>query len=273
MGVNDTGYEVKAKPNYWGYKYNGQITFQQCPLGYCCTGSENNPCTTYNTCLGKRNGTLCGTCEQGYSLSAMSNQCLPNIDCNASWLWPIGLIAAMGYMLWYTVKDDILNFPTKLIVIISKIMRSSIQSHSEEIDKGYFGILTYFIQAALMMRLSIELDTASSLSGTMQNIEKYIGLVLNIEISYVSQNWCPFIGMTTFVKLSFKLIFLLAIYISWLVFFSILSISLIPKMCKSGNVNVMKLKFIKGIVEIIKIYLWKFYRHNIHMSDMCNCSW
>ena len=58
--------------------------------------------------------------------------------------------------------------------------------------------------------------------------------------------------MTTFVKLSFKLIFLLAIYISWLVLFSILSISLIPKMCKSGIVNVMKLKFIKGIVEIIK---------------------
>ena len=251
-GGECTGYEVKTKPNYWGYKYNGQITFQQCPLGYCCTGSNNNPCTTYNTCLGKRNGTLCGTCEQGYSISAMSNQCLPNTECNASWLWPVGVIAAMGYMLWYTFKDDILNFPTKLVVRISKMKRSNIQSQSEEIDKGYFGILTYFIQAALMMRLSIELDTIGSLSGTMQNIEKYIGLALSIEISYVSQNWCPFVGMTTFVKLSFKLIFLLAIYISWLVLFSILSISLISKMCKSGIVNVMKLKFIKGIVEIIK---------------------
>ena len=251
-GGQCTGFELKAKPNYWGYKYNGQITFQQCPLGYCCTGSDIYPCTTYDICLGKRNGRLCGTCEEGYSLSAMSNQCVPNVECNASWLWPVGTIAAVGYMLWYTFKDDILNFPPKLVVTISTLMGSNIQSDSEDIDKEYFGILTYFIQAALMMRLSVGLETVGSLTSTMQNIEKYIGLALSIELSYVSQNWCPFVGITTFVKLSFKLIFLLAIYISWLVLFLVLSISSISKMCKSGNVNAIKLRFVKGIVEIIK---------------------
>ena len=63
-GADCPGDNLKPKPNYWGYKFEGGLLFQQCPTGYCCTGSNSSPCSIYNVCSGNRAGTLCGGAER-----------------------------------------------------------------------------------------------------------------------------------------------------------------------------------------------------------------
>ena len=248
----DTGI-LKAKPNYWGTKLGNQVVFLQCPSGYCCSGTETAPCVSYDTCSANREGILCGECKKNYSISVLSEECIPNSECGVQWLWYVCLLAVTVYMLWYTFKDDILGIPSNLVTKFCMKEKSS----PEDVDKGYFGILTYFVQAAAMMRLSVGIDYPHTLTSTVQQIEHYIGLLLSIELSYISYNLCPYEGITTYAKLNFKLIFLTAIYISWIVIFSLfLLISKIviniSKKNHSNGLNAIKLRFITGIVEIIK---------------------
>ena len=252
-GADCNAGHLKAKPNYWGTKLGNQVVFLQCPSGYYCSGTETAPCISYDTCSGNREGILCGECRQKYSISVLSEECIPNSECGVPWLWYVCLLAVTGYMLWYTFKDDILAIPSHLIIKFCMKEKST----SEDVDKGYFGILTYFVQAAAMMRLSVGIDSPDTLTSTVQQIEHYMGLLLSIELSYISYNLCPYEGITTYAKLNFKLIFLVAIYISWVVIFSLfLLISKIiiniSKKNYSKGLNGIKLRFIIGIVEIIK---------------------
>ena len=244
---------VKAKPNYWGTKSGNEVFFQQCPSGYCCSGTETAPCKSYDTCSGNREGILCGECRENYSISVLSEECIPNSECGVPWLWFAGILAVTAYMLWYTFKDDILSIPSGMV---TKFCMKD-KTESEDVDKGYFGILTYFIQAAAMIRLSVGIDSPDNLTSIIQQIEHYIGLLLSIELSYVSYNLCPYEGITTYAKLNFKLIFLVAIYISWMVIFSLflLMTKIIVSFSKknySKCLYTIKLRFISGIVEIIK---------------------
>ena len=248
----DTGI-LKAKPNYWGTRLGNEVVFLQCPNGYCCSGTETAPCISYDTCSKNREGILCGECKENYSISILSGKCIPNIECGVPWLWYVCLLEVIAYMLWYTFKDDILGFP--LHFITKFCMKENCTS--QDVDKGYFGILTYFVQAAAMMRLSVGIDSPDTLTSTVQQIEHYVGLLLSIELSYISYNLCPYEGITTYAKLNFKLLFLTAIYVSWIVIFSLFLlvskiIVNISKENHSKGLNAIKLRFITGIVEIIK---------------------
>ena len=98
--------KIIARPNYWGYTDSkGLIKFQACPQGYCCN-NINVKCVTHNTCALHRQGRLCGQCTRGYSESLMSRTCIPNEKCKDWWLWPVGLILAFTYLLWYMYKGE-----------------------------------------------------------------------------------------------------------------------------------------------------------------------
>ena len=262
---------LQSKPNYWGYKFGSHIIFEQCPTDYCCTGTDVSPCTSYNNCIGNRTGTLCGECKEGYSASIASSVCVVDEECGVSWLAPVAILAVSGYMLWYTFKDDILGFPSFLI---NKICRKNDdQSDSDGVDKGYFGIMTYFVQAAGMMRLSLDLGTIDTSTTTVQEIEKYIGLLLSIELSYISYNFCPYEGATTMIRLFFKFMFLIGIYISWAIIFPlfVLISNIIQSLLKhksNNNVIAIKLRFIKGLVEIIK-YTYGGFTGIVFTSIIC----
>ena len=186
-----------------------------------------------------RIGILCGECKENYSISILSGVGIPNIECGVPWLWYVCLLAVIAYMLWYTFKDNILGFP--LHFITKFCMKENCTS--QDVDKGYFGILTYFVQAAAMMRLSVGIDSPDTLTSTVQQIEHYVGLLLSIELSYISYNLCPYEGITTYAKLNFKLLFLTAIYISWIIIFSLFL--LVSKII----VNISKENHSKGLLH------------------------
>ncbi len=256
FGGDCPGNALKSKPNFWGYKTDDRISFIQCPVGFCCSNSENLPCLTYNQCSGNRTGTLCGSCNEGYTVSLMSNNCIRNDQCDASWFWFPALMSALLYMLWYTFKGDILQIPQQ---IAKKLCKSVNTKHNEDkgVEKGYFGILTYFVQAASSLKLSIHDESNDSTELAFQRIHIFVGLLLSIELTYVSFDMCPYIGFTTTQKMVFKFAFLVGIYLSWIVVFGLfvtmswVAKTVIRKQSK-GRTMAIKLKFVNGLVEIIK---------------------
>ncbi len=76
-GANCLGNDFTAKPNFWGFASGNQIVMHQCPADYCCTVN----CTGYNQCSSHRTGVLCGSCEENYSLSMLSSECIAIETC------------------------------------------------------------------------------------------------------------------------------------------------------------------------------------------------
>ncbi len=94
---------ITAVPNFWGYIKGSTVMFQHCPKGYCC-GDTN--CQHFSTCATHRSGRLCGTCESGYSEALFSSQCVPDDQCNPTWLWPVALGSGFLYALFLLFQKD-----------------------------------------------------------------------------------------------------------------------------------------------------------------------
>ncbi len=107
-GALCTGNNVIPRPNYWGYWHEGELVFHQCPAGYSCSGTDTSICNVYYYCPGNRTGTLCGACEEGFSVSILTGGCTPDSLCGRDhWFWLVVILAAMAYAFWYTMKDDV----------------------------------------------------------------------------------------------------------------------------------------------------------------------
>ncbi len=248
LGAHCPGDEVLSKPNFWGHATAGGVSINSCPPEYCC---QQTPCRGLKQCVGYRSGTLCGACMRGYSLSLLSNQCIENADCDAGWMWVIALVAMLAYMLWYTFKDDIFGLPG----YFRKKVCARRESHSSDdishMDKGYFGIVTYFVQIKGLMKLSIEHDQTGQIETIFNKIEAYINLALNFELTYFSANFCPLEDLTTTDKTMFKLLFLFGIFCC--------SIILLLLVCivecglnRCCFLQQLRTRLITGLIEIVK---------------------
>ncbi len=98
---------ITAVANFWGYTYNNEVYFQHCPKGYCCTWTD---CKTYDECGKHRTGRLCGECEEGFSEALFSSACVPDDNCDATWLFPMALGSGLLYMLFLLFQKDIRDF-------------------------------------------------------------------------------------------------------------------------------------------------------------------
>ncbi len=247
-GAECPGADLQSKSNFWGFETEGEVEFQQCAMEYCC---QEEPCQGFDQCSGNRNGTLCGNCKEGYSLSIMSSQCIPNSECTDHWVWFVAVMGMIVYMLWYTFKNDTFLIPGKLGRKIFKKLKTS-EEDVFYIDKGYFGILTYFVQVAAVMRLTIFQSSTRIIDLVFQQIESYTGLMLSIEISYVSTQVCPLEDLTTTHKMLFKLLFLFGIFGVWAMLFLITELLNFFVAEKIQWLKDLRLKLIAGLVEIIK---------------------
>ncbi len=252
-GANCPGDSLRPKPNFWGYRANGHILFKQCPIGYCCSGSKSDPCITYNQCSGNREGTLCGKCKNGYSMSIFSNNCVENSKCRNNWFWLTALAGACLYMLWYTFKDDLFSLPGK---VISKLKPKFDVVSTESVEKGYFGILTYFIQATSILRFSMEMENVPSMNVIVSKMEAYVSLCLSIELSYFSADVCSLRGLDMTFKTILKFIFLSCIFLSWFALFSMTyvtgRIQTHSGSHKMSTIQSFQCKLVIGLVEIMK---------------------
>ncbi len=253
-GAYCPGNLLVAKPNFWGFYSKDGVLFQQCPVGYCCVRSARNPCLGYNLCSGSREGTLCGSCQKDYSLSLLSHNCIGNDLCFAHWIWAPTFLAALLYMIWYTFKDNILAF----IGSVRKcLICKSIPEGKDNTDKGYFGILIYFVQVTAVIRLPLIKDHIRTVDSLFQSIESYFGLFLSFELSNISFDVCSGRGTTTTNKTGYKFAFLVGIYLCWGMTF--VGSKLLFGMCtfyspkiRAHKIDMMKAILINGLVEIIK---------------------
>ncbi len=255
VGADCPGNDLNGMPNYWGTNTDNVINMYGCPADYCCT--EN--CTGYDKCSGHRTGVLCGSCQEHYSLSLsmLSADCIEAETCDSYWLWPLIILAAVGYMMWYTFKGDILSIP---FIIIHKIRKKgpkppSDQDDDDDVDKGFFGIVTYFIQIKAAMQIPLSLDHTRIIDEIFRQIETYVAVALNFELSSTSNDVCALRDLTTTKKMMFKLLFLFGIFFSWCVAY--LSLFLIQKLLSKvqlcfGWLQKFNLKLIASLIEIMK---------------------
>ena len=151
---------LKPNPGYWGVFVKKKLKFYQCPHGYCCSGNDKVPCNEYNACAPKRNGTLCGSCQDGFSLSIFSDKCVSSHKCDSSWIWPLAVGMVLIFLLWYSLKDDLFELGGKIqnrtfsCVNYLKICNKKGKGNSDTMKKSnsdstesdaYFGIIVYHI--------------------------------------------------------------------------------------------------------------------------------
>ncbi len=250
-GAICSGNDIIASPNFWGYRTDDGIRMYQCPAEYCCT----EDCTGYDQCSGHRTGMLCGSCEENYSLSMLSSQCIPQNLCNDHWLWPLVIFAIVLYMVWYTFKNDVFAIPTYIAgKICKRCSKLSDVSEVTYVDKGYFGIITYFTQIKAVMFVALELHSGRTVYENITQAESYIDLLLNFELTYMSNDTCAMKGVTTMTKVIFKFLFLVGVIITWnvaFIFFSVLK-QIVSVRGHNARVEIFSQKLISGLLEIIK---------------------
>ncbi len=297
-GAHCSGNNVVARPNFWGYFKADYLLFQQCPKHYCCSGSKGIPCKTHNTCAKYRTGILCGKCENGFSISMLTSDCIPNSQCGRDqWFWLIAFMTMLSYTVWYTFKIDIMHIlflgmnrlknvcHSKLLELCSNNLevlsssevlpsdhvaeKRSVQSNEE--DKGYFGIVIYFVQMAALMKIEIEFSDINQGRSILSQIMKYVEMLFTFELSQLSFRVCPIEGLTTLGKHLYKLLFLLGIYLIWLgiTFFNFVLLRVVRqhgrvyKLCQK-----IQLKLVEGLLEIIK-YTYSGFCDIIFTSLVC----
>ena len=105
--ISCSGSNSTIKSGYWFGKVNGVPTVTSCPNDYCnftCCEINNgvyhlSPVRA-NQCTQHRTGIACGNCEQGYTLSFDSSECIPVDKCT---IGQMVLVIALSLLYWITV--------------------------------------------------------------------------------------------------------------------------------------------------------------------------
>ena len=258
--------KIAARPNYWGYASDGLIVFQNCPQGYCCNDIDV-PCDSYDTCALNRRGRLCGECEHGYSESLMSKTCIPDEQCDDIWMWPVAILLAFTYLLWYMYKEEIMSGITTLLIHIykCKCFRKTIspQSNSGTMitqesgtesertatesppDNAYFDILVYFVNILGLLKVKVEFQTSQNDSGILYYVEKYLTKYLDMDVQEVADiTLCPLPGLGATAKILARPMFVLLILFIW-IFINLVTCIILLISERKGLDSISKLKYFR----------------------------
>ena len=196
-GANCTQ-NIVAEPNFWGFKekYNPPtLNFITCPNGYC-SSPQKADFPEYDSCQGKRSGTLCGHCKESHTETLYSTSCAPSNECKDHWIWPVGLVYVSIMALLFTFKPPIVSWIKRQILWFKKYEPAN---QDEDFDRGYLKIVFYFYQAANLLLVS---DTTLHILKT-EVWEPIIGLFnFQHNVSPVSTTGviCPFPGLNAVTK-------------------------------------------------------------------------
>ena len=212
---------VSALPNYWGYVENNAISIMRCPDGYCC--QESNRCNTLNSCNKHRSGILCSTCENNWTESLISENCVSIEGCNSKLTIGLYILVVTGYsfglITFNTLKDQIFKI-LKLLYqkIRNRLFRKTGDFHPLDESKDqdlenrekaedndtmkYVHILLYYVQDASLFKIA--------LPGVDKKEETVIVQILKFSPDIVSNlyshmgNLCFGSGTTPVTKIIFK---------------------------------------------------------------------
>ena len=193
---------IAAKPNFWGYPTFGEtpsLQFFACPEHYC--ESPLPDFKAFNRCHGKRKGTLCGRCVEGFTESLFSSECAKTTKCNHYWLWIVTILLTMGLVLYLLIKPPILSFLGHQILWFrsgENQIRDDLgqNDNHKDADSGYIKITFYFYQVA-------ELLMDGSIESRFEKIPfvYFVISAFNFQVATVNNEiGCPFAGLTAVTK-------------------------------------------------------------------------
>ena len=155
------------KGGYWFGNVIGKPTVALCPINYCnftCCETSNgyyqlSPIRD-NQCKSHRSGTACGSCEEGYTLSFDSIECLDLNECTTG---QTILVLALILLYWIVI-----------IVAVFSLMRF-------KVEIGYLYAITYYYSVVDLLLnqnwylSSILNTTIDIISSTAKIIPQYLG--------------------------------------------------------------------------------------------------
>ena len=177
-----TGRSSTIKRGYWFGRVTGKPVVTLCPINYCnfaCCEASNgyyhlSPVRD-NQCRLHRAGTACGSCEETYTLSFDSTECLPVEKCTIGQSF---LIITLTFLYWVVI-----------IVTIFIIMHF-------KVDIGYlYGITYYYSIIDILLSqtwyLSNKFNTAISIASSITKIiPRFLGqLCFVIGMSGIDQQF------------------------------------------------------------------------------------
>ena len=195
--------QVTAKPDFWGYKDRGRVSFLACPPDYCC---DKERCATYDGCHGNRSGTLCGRCPEGMSESLFNTKCKANYECKSVFFWPGVLCFLLLYLLFFLYHEEITRFVRNGLSlkfpIVSKIMNNrNTQNSTEDLScmnhringhskgSGFLKIIFYYYQIVHLLRNSVGAHREHQILG---NLQTQFFRAFNFIVINIPSFGCPF---------------------------------------------------------------------------------
>ncbi len=259
FGADCSKDNIKALPNYWGYREGQLMFFLSCPPEYCCNGIDV-PCDAHNSCASLRTAQLCGKCEEGFTESLLSKTCIADELCDDWWVWPIAFLLALTYLLWYMYRGDI----GKIFLFVFKRMKGCGAEHSGDIadsssedacdnaDNAFFDILVYFSNIMSLLKVQVQFQNSDKQGGLLEDIEIYFMKYLDIDVQHVVQlDLCPFSGINSTMKSLSRPAFTLVVFVVWGFLFSTTTLLMRVLKCAT-NVKQLKYKLLEGFVETSK---------------------
>ena len=164
---SDSSASSMIKRGYWFGSVTGKPTVAFCPINYCnftCCETSNgyyqlSPVRD-NQCRSHRSGIACGSCEEGYTLSFDSIECLDLNECTTG---QTILVIALILLYWIVI-----------IVAVFSLMRF-------KVEIGYLYAITYYYSVVDLLLnqnwyLSSVLNTTINvISSTAKIIPQYLG--------------------------------------------------------------------------------------------------
>ncbi len=140
-------------------------------------------------------------------------------------------------------------------------------------SKGYFDIVTFYVQMSAAIAIAIEFSDIDDSKSVLDYISDNIDRVLNFALSDITIKFCPISELSTRGKHISVLAFLCSVYVAWGLIYTCLSFLWLCFRCRSASrgqdtLNSAKLKFIAGLVDIIK-YTYEGFCEVIFLSLIC----
>ena len=225
VGAKCSG-NIKALPNYWGYRTNDDVVMIRCPTGYCCQDDES--CQSFDSCNSNRSGPLCGVCEEGLAESLFDQACIPVEKCHTWFIVLLYISCAVGYglglMVIDNVKGAVISSLKKIYQCIKgKVLKkvkpdqNSEKSKNSENPKSpgkevkeegsfkYLQILFYYVQDAALFKIELPGKQSEQTSTFVKILQFTPDVLTNIYDSMTET--CFDFGTTAVSKILFKSIF------------------------------------------------------------------
>ena len=265
---------IKAKPDFWGYKSDDlTIKFLPCPAEYCCQG---NNCFNYNSCNKKREGVLCGRCQNGYVEGLTSAKC---INSRNPMIWLVIILGGLSYVLFLMYLPEISKFANTAVYWKKKnnLQSSRTNSDSNTAVAGLLKVIFFFSQIEPLLKTEQYIDPVVKYNHSFirmtNEFRSALAAVLNFQVTMS----CPTKTLTAITKAAFRAAFplisliVLAILLTafWLVKFVK---TLMPKH-SSNNTGKEESKLIARsvscFVNLVLLNIWNYCKNYPYTVELC----